>query len=103
VLGVVAAAAGALLGLGFRGGQGLAHLARHQAPELFGLVFQDLGRAQEHPGALRERGVAVLAEGLGGERELAFYLLVGEGFEGLDLLARRRVDRCYRHGGPPYG
>src|ERR671917_441675 len=101
VLGVVAAAAGALVGLAYGRGERLAHLERHDPAELFGLFFEDLRRPRQPPRPLGERGLPVLAEGLGRELQLPVYLLVAQGFEGLELLARRRVYRRYSHRGPP--
>src|SRR5215211_5768734 len=102
VLGVVAAAAGALLRLGGSRRERLAHLARHQAAELLGLFLQDLRRPQHHLRPLGKGGLFVLAEGVDGVLDLLVYLLLTQRLEGPDLLARRRVDRRYRHDGPPY-
>src|SRR3712207_1142058 len=102
VLGVVAAAAGALLRRGGGCRERLAHLARHQAAERFGLFLQDLRRSRHHPRPLGERGLLVLAEGVGGALELLVHLPFGQRLEAPDLLAGRRVDGGYRHDGPPY-
>src|SRR5215211_5808432 len=80
----------------------LAHLARHQAAELPGLLFQYLRRPHHHPRPLGKGGPFVLAEGVDGVLDLLVYLSFVQRFEGPDLLARRRVDRRYRHDGPPY-
>ena len=63
VLGVEAAGEGTLGRLGHGGADRLAHLERHEAPELVPACLQQLGGAGQAPGTLGDGGVAVPLEG----------------------------------------
>ena len=54
VLGVEITDPGALLDLGLGGGQGLAHLLRHQPGEVRHVLAQQVGDGGQMPGALLE-------------------------------------------------
>jgi hypothetical protein len=79
VLGIVAADRGALLDLGDRGGDGLAHLERHDLAEAPPVLLEDLGDAPHLHGAGGEVDFSPRTEGPFGERERRLDL----GFPGL--------------------
>lgn len=81
MIGEIPAPGGALVHLGHRRGEGLAHLQGRQPGQLVGLILQDLPGAAQQGCALRERRPPVLAERLRGAGQLAIQFLAGESIE----------------------
>jgi hypothetical protein len=97
VVGVVAAAEGALGDLGAGLGDGLAHLGGDQGGEICGLGLEQVRELAHAKGAMCERDVKVLAEGDLGEADLLEERLFGERGEVLQELAGGRVEGLDGH------
>src|SRR5207249_262046 len=98
VVRVPAQAARALVHLGQRGGEELAHLQRGQPRHLLAPAREYLGRAAQQPGAAGGRLAPPGQERALGELQLAVELMVAERLEAGERLLGRRVDRCDAHG-----
>jgi hypothetical protein len=98
VLGVVAAPPGALVDLGARGADGLAHLLDHEARPGLLPVHEDLGRARHPRGALLDLRGAPAAKGLGRAPEPVLELGIAQEIEALDHTPGRGLDAPHRHG-----
>ena len=97
MLGVVAAAPGALFGLVPRGLERLAHLGHHDRPNSSRLGLQDLGGAEHHAGPLGEGGAAV-ARKVSAAAWSRLQLGGGVRLEGAKGLAGGGVNGGERHG-----
>src|SRR5690606_14240374 len=98
VLGVEAEGPGALVDLGRRGRQRLAHLERHQQGDLVAVPLEHVRGPPAPPGPLVEARRAVAGQGLAHPPDGLVHLLGGVGLVGADHLARGRVHRREGHG-----
>src|SRR3989449_7045430 len=93
----VVAGPGALLGFRFPLRQRLPHLARHGARVAVFALPEEPGGFTERAGARGHRAAAPVVERGDGAGQDAVELRARGLGEGLERLARRRVDRRYRH------
>src|SRR6202008_1065071 len=97
VVSIIGTGSRALLGLGDRGFDRLAHFDRHQAPELAALCVQDASGLAHSSGAIGESGAAMLLKRSPSALESLVHLCGGGLLERAEILSRGGINSRNTH------